>query len=132
MEAQFAAWKQRTLMANTCFERNQIILALNHYQLAIADAIELLAITHYSKKAVAAALASHHNLAQLYSAKKQHELCKLQLQKAFNLLDERFNRPCSAQQREVLAWGRCKAYGALHIYNKAYPEFGLIDKSSVH
>ena len=59
-------WKRNITAGNECFNNNQLISALAHYQCAKSRAKQLLGNWFNAEQAVAAVVISYHNLADLY------------------------------------------------------------------
>jgi hypothetical protein len=109
----FKSWKYHTLVGNSYFERHQIMDSIEHYEIAICEAIMLIKMIHSGKAAVAALLASFHNLAELYTQQNEHALSENELTKAYNIINALLLNEQYEEQKEALRWGKSKANFAL-------------------
>lgn len=109
----FTSWKHHTLVGNSYFEKHQIMYSIEHYEIAICEAIMLINVANSGKAAVAALLASFHNLAELYTQQNEHVLSENELAKAYNIINVLLLNEQSEEQEEALRWGICKANFAL-------------------
>ena len=109
----FTSWKHHTLAGNSYFEKNQIMHSIEHYEIAICEAIMLINVANSGRAAVAALLASFHNLAELYSQQNEHALSENELVKAHNIINALLLNEQSEEQEEALRWGKCRANFAL-------------------
>ena len=109
----FTFWKHHTLVGNSYFEKNQIMHSIEHYEIAICEAIMLINVANSGRAAVAALLASFHNLAELYSQQNEHALSENELAKAHNIINALLLNEQSEEQKEALCWGKCRANFAL-------------------
>jgi hypothetical protein len=109
----FKPWKYHTLVGNSYFERHQVMDSVEHYEIAICEAIMLIKMVHSGKAAVAALLASFHNLAELYTQQNEHALSENELIKAYNIINALLLNEQSEEQKEALRWGKSKANFAL-------------------
>jgi hypothetical protein len=109
----FMSWKRHTLAGNSYFEKHQIMHCIEHYEIAICEAIMLINVVNSGRAAVAALLASFHNLAELYTQQKEHVLSENELAKAYNIINALLLNEQSEEQEEALRWGKCKANFAL-------------------
>jgi hypothetical protein len=109
----FISWKRHTLAGNSYFKQHQIMYSIEHYEIAICEAIILINVPHLGRAAVAALLTSFHNLAELYSQQNEHVLSENELSKAHNIINSLLLNEQSEQQEEALRWGKCRANFAL-------------------
>lgn len=109
----YASWKHHTLAGNSYFEKHQIMHSIEHYEIAICEAIILINMVNSGKAAVAALLASFHNLGELYAQQNEHDLSENELVKAQNIINVLLLNEQSYEQEEALIWGKCKANIAL-------------------
>jgi hypothetical protein len=109
----FKPWKYHTLVGNSYFERHQVMDSVEHYEIAICEAIMLIKMVHSGKAAVAALLASFYNLAELYTQQNEHALSENELIKAYNIINALLLNEQSEEQKEALRWGKSKANFAL-------------------
>lgn len=121
----FASWKRHTIAGNSYFEKNQIMLSIEHYEIAICEAIMLINMVNSGKAAVAALLASFHNLAELYAQQNQHDLSENELTKAYDLINTLLLSKQSDDQEEALMWGKCKANIALLQFRHSQQHSGI-------
>lgn len=119
-DPRFTPWKRHTLAGNLYFEKKQIARSIEHYEIAICEAITLINMVNSGRAAVAALLASFHNLAELYAQQDEHNLSENELAKAHNIIDALLLNEQSNAQEEALRWGKCRAkiallrFGQLH------------------
>jgi hypothetical protein len=109
----FMSWKYHTLAGNSHFEKHQIMNSIEHYEIAICEAIMLINMLNSGKAVVAALLASFHNLAELYTQQNEHALSENELTKAYNIINALLLNEQSEEQKEALRWGKSKANFAL-------------------
>lgn len=108
-EPDFMSWKRHTLAGNSFFEKRHIAQSIEHYEIAICEAIVLINKVNLGKAAVAALLASFHNLAELYAQQNEHVLSEDELAKAYNIINALLLKEQSEEQIEALIWGKSKA-----------------------
>ena len=109
----FMSWKQHTLAGNSYFEKHQIMDSIEHYEIAICEAMMLINAANSGRAAVAALLASFHNLAELYTQQNEHTLSENELTKAYTIINALLLNEQSEEQKEALRWGKSKANFAL-------------------
>ena len=131
----FMSWKYHTLAGNSYFEKNQTMDSIEHYEIAICEAIMLINMLNSGKAAVAALLASFHNLAELYTQKNEHALSENELTKAYNIINALSLNEQSEEQKEALRWGKSKANFALlqfrHLHDDSLSRKNQCQLSSV-
>lgn len=118
----FTSWKHHTLVGNSYFEKHQIVDSIEHYEIAICEAIILINVANSGRAAVAALLASFHNLAELYTQQNEHTLSENELAKAHNIINALLLNEQSEEQEEALIWGKCKANFALLHFRHLHQE----------
>jgi|AntRauTorckE5430_2_1112549.scaffolds.fasta_scaffold20994_2 hypothetical protein len=122
----FTTWKRHTLAGNLYFEKHQIVRSIEHYEIAICEAIMLINMVNSGRAAVAALLASFHNLAELYAQQNEHDLSESELAKAHNIINALLLNEQSDEQEEALIWGKCRANIALlkfrHLRHNSIPQ----------
>lgn len=125
-DCNFTSWKHHTLVGNSYFEKHQIMHSIEHYEIAICEAIMLINVPNSGRAAVAALLASFHNLAELYTQQNEHALSENELDKAHNIIDTLLLNEQSEEQVEALRWGKCRANFALltfrHLHHESLPQ----------
>ena len=107
-DSDFTSWKHHTLTGNSYFKKNQIMHSIEHYEIAICEAITLINMANSGMAAVAALLASFHNLAELYTQQNEYILSENELIKAYNIINTLLLNKQSEEQEEVLRWGKNK------------------------
>ena len=119
-DSDFMSWKHHTLAGNSYFEKHQIMHSIEHYEIAICEAITLINKVNSGMAAVAALLASFHNLAELYTQQNEYALSENELAKAYNIISGLLLNKQSKEQEAALIWGKCKANIALLNFRNSY------------
>jgi hypothetical protein len=127
-EPHFISWKLHTLAGNLCFEKHQIMHSIEHYEIAICEAINLINMVNLGRAAVAALLTSFHNLAELYIQQNEHTLCENELAKAQNVINGLLLNEQSGEQEEALRWGKCRAHITLLQFRQLHHD-SLLQKN---
>jgi hypothetical protein len=122
-DSDFISWKRHTLAGNAYFEKHQIMYSIEHYEIAICEAMKLINMLTSGMAAVAALLASFHNLAELYTQQNEYALSESELVKAHNIISALLLNKQSEMQEEALRWGNCKANIALLNFRRSYHSF---------
>lgn len=110
-DSEFSDWKRHMRAGNACFKRCQILTAISHYNEAKYQARLLIDESENKSGAIAALIASHHNLAEVYRQEGEPQLCEQALCAAICVVDELLAN-CDEDSPTYLA--------ALHGKNTAY------------
>jgi hypothetical protein len=119
-DSDFMSWKHHTLAGNSYFKKHQIVNSIEHYEIAICEAITLINMSNSGMAAVAALLASFHNLAELYTQQNECILSENELMKAYNIINTLLLNKQSEEQEQALRWGKNKANIALLTFRHTY------------
>ena len=118
-DVEFAAWQMYMRAGNDCFEKRQTLTAISHYNEAQYQARCLIDLSENKSGAIAALIASHHNLAEVYRNEAELELCEQALCDALKAVDQVLECCATDSATYVAALhGKSTAYSALVHFRK--------------
>ncbi|MBL4631285.1 MAG: hypothetical protein JKY14_09070 [Paraglaciecola sp.] len=115
-------WKAQICAGNDCFDKNQLLSAIAHYQKAIKQAQTLIDSWEEPKAAVAALMVSYHNLADLYLRENSVLLAEYELHNAHQSISRYLTlAEPNSYRASALIWGVSQTYIALITHQKNQP-----------
>ena len=118
-DSDFNRWKTHIRAGNSCFKNRQILAAISHYKEAEFQARCLIGSSPNKSGAIAALIASHHNLAEIYRREQEPQLCEQSLSNSLRVINELLVEFADDTETYLaLLHGKNTAYCALLHYQK--------------